>query len=555
VDLSRGLDQPFTNELGIPAHLSPEAPGEFENLYLAGFGESSGGFKPLVTTAAAPYLHGRQKAQFVGATPDLSHVVFQSPAALTANATEAEGLDNLYEWTSGGGFQLVTMLPAGESLKESVVSLVDLGAESEDTSHAISDDGSRVIWSARVNYEQGGLYESDMATGETVKINATQGPAAFQTASSNGLRVFFTAQEPGNGNQAGNDLYMFDASTGEPTDLTPDHNSADPQGASVQGVLGASEDGSYVYVAATGDLAPGARSGEVNLYLLHYDGTQWTTTFVSPGVEGQDFMYRPLESTARVSPNGRYVAFISHAKLTGYGNASEAEVYLYDASTGRLTCASCNPTGARPAQAGGTLPGWTPMDIYQTAYQSRYLSNEGRLFFDSGEPLVPQDTNGEQDVYEYEPDGLGSCGLESGCIYLISSGVGSSDSTFVDASASGDDVFFVAKDEIVPQDTDDAFDMYDAHVCTAAAPCFAEAPATPPACTSSDACKPGPTPQPAIFGAPASATFSGAGNAVTPASKAPVKTQKTKKLKKGRKKEKRRKRRKAHRSLSGQARR
>ena len=42
-------------------------------------------------------------------------------------------------------------------------------------------------------------------------------------------------------------------------------------------------------------------------------------------------------------------------------------------------------------------------------YQSRYLSDSGRLFFDSSDALVPQDANGTEDVYEYEPAGVGSC--------------------------------------------------------------------------------------------------------------------------------------------------
>ena len=41
-------------------------------------------------------------------------------------------------------------------------------------------------------------------------------------------------------------------------------------------------------------------------------------------------------------------------------------------------------------------------------YQQRYLSDDGRLFFNSFDSLVPQDTNGKADVYEYEPAGVGS---------------------------------------------------------------------------------------------------------------------------------------------------
>ena len=40
------------------------------------------------------------------------------------------------------------------------------------------------------------------------------------------------------------------------------------------------------------------------------------------------------------------------------------------------------------------------------AYQSRYLSDGGRLFFNTSEQVSPQDHNHTQDVYEFEPAGL-----------------------------------------------------------------------------------------------------------------------------------------------------
>ena len=49
---------------------------------------------------------------------------------------------------------------------------------------------------------------------------------------------------------------------------------------------------------------------------------------------------------------------MSDRSLTGYDNVDvneeggqhlDEEVYLYDAVTPRLVCASCNPSGARPA--------------------------------------------------------------------------------------------------------------------------------------------------------------------------------------------------------------
>jgi hypothetical protein len=339
---------------------------------------------------------------------------------------------------------------------------------------------------------------------------------------------------------------LYDVSTGKLTDLTADHSPADENGALVQGVIGDSEDGTSLYFVAQGVLAAGATGGDDNLYLMHHDGNAWTTSFIAALGAGDspDWAVEPISQTARVSPNGRFVAFMSRESLTGYDNTDaisnqpDAEVYLYDASTRRLTCTSCNPTGARPAgedDAEGlpmdpvvawreawlaaAVPGWTPTSVNTGDYQSRYLSDEGRLFFDSAEALVPQDVNGREDVYEYEPDGIGSCTLADGCVYLISGGTSSSDSVFLDASVGGGDVFFHTQAQLVTQDTDHAFDIYDAHVCSTAVPCFAAPPVAPPACTNVDECKPAPTPQPMLFGAPASATFVGLGNPVQPTAK------------------------------------
>ena len=225
-------------------------------------------------------------------------------------------------------------------------------------------------------------------------------------------------------------------------------------------------------------------------------------------------------------------------------------------------CASCNPTGARPEGTYETgdyeeklvdyptiwrnrwqaanIPGWDSEEPHFGRYlaQSRYLSDNGRLFFNSSDALVPGDVNGKEDVYEYEPEGVGSCQganhgqntgdvfdeAAGGCMALISSGTSGEESAFMDASETGGDVFFMTLTRLAAQDYDTSLDVYDAHECTEAAPC-APAPAlVPPPCSTGDACKAAPTPQPAIFGAPSSATFSGAGNitsssaAVTPRS-------------------------------------
>ena len=68
-----------------------------------------------------------------------------------------------------------------------------------------------------------------------------------------------------------------------------------------------------------------------------------------------------------------------------------------------------------------------------------------------------------------------------GCVSLISGGNSAAESAFLDASASGNDVFFVTACPLVRRDKDTSYDVYDASVCGQ--------PARPPA---SDARRPRP---------------------------------------------------------------
>jgi hypothetical protein len=336
------------------------------------------------------------------------------------------------------------------------------------------------------------------------------------------------------------------------------------------GVLAGNENGNKEK-AAVGDCIEGAaQGGACNLYVRHFDEGSgvWEEPVFVAAVSGEDWpdwlSNEPgsLEKvTSRVSPDGEYLVFMSERSLTGYDNRDvssgelDEEVYLYRApgvggSSGRLVCVSCNPTGERPAGVfsstkarfggglladgqeiwgeygrwvAGSVPGWTEMSFDRARYQSRYLSDSGRVFFDSPDGLVSRATNGLEDVYEYEPVGVGSCEEASsafskasgGCVGLISSGSAGEESAFLDASQSGGDVFFLTSAPLVPEDKDTAFDVYDAHVCSALMPCATAAVAVP-ACVTAESCRAGLPAPPGVFGAPSSATFTGAGNAPAP---------------------------------------
>jgi hypothetical protein len=503
------------------------------------FGEQSHSTSPL-TCPPAPYCG----PEFLDASPDGSSVVLGSSVGLTPGTS-----GGLYEWSDG---ELKSISPVG-----------DIGT-GHNLRHAISNDGSRVFWSASHR-----IYMTDTVDGKSIEVDTGLGGAStFQTASSDGSMVFFTQ---GSKEERGGELYVCKVGEGvggepecELSDLTP--------GAEIKGtvIVGASEDGSYVYFVSDGVLASGAKPGTsstTNLYVMHDMGGRWETRLVAAisTNDSPDFASGLGGLTARVSPDGRWLAFMSQRELTGYDNHDavsgepDEEVYLYHApempatEPGALVCASCNPTGARPigveyGSAGeehlhlvggdgvwpqstwiaANIPGWTPYRLSVALYQSRYLSNAGRLFFNARDPLVPQAVNGNEDVYEYEPadyengEGRQECTRESmtfsehsdGCVGLISSGESANESAFLDASESGGDVFFLTNAKLVSQDYDTLLDVYDAHECTSAEPCFPASAAVPPPCDTEASCKAAPTPQPEIFGAPSSETFSGAGNIV-----------------------------------------
>ena len=575
-DLSVGLVEPAGD-----TPLPPLPAGSEKTVYLRSV---SGEFKALVTSGNVPPGvkfggdgEGAGGFRFVSGSPDLRHVVLQ--AAPEVELTEGYSGGGLYEW-EGGQLQLVSVLPDEEPTNALLGGNVP-GL----TRGAISNDGSHVIFST---FEH--LYLRDVPRGETVRVDAAQGVQeppefriSYELASTTGRpRVFFTSGARLTGDPTASGLYVFEVTSGasEPlagrlTDLTVDGTG---EGVGMQGVIGTSEDGSWVYYVANGILGDGAERGAkrgdcgenrenlvsqtCSLYAEHYDAAvkAWLPPVFVATLSGADSPdWNPSRDlnlmTSRVSPDGGYLAFMSERSLTGYENrdansgVSDEEVFLYDAGAGRLVCVSCDPTGGRPVGflkpntynetlidytinlwgerwLAGSIPGWTTTDLGSALTQSRYLSDGGRLFFDSVDSLVPADVNGKADVYEYEPVGVGGCRAPGygrsasviytpalgGCVGLISAGTSGEESAFLGASEDGGDVFFLTLSHLSPQDYDTSMDVYDAHECTAAVPCAPPVALAPPPCVTGDACRAAPTPQPAGFGAPSSETFSGAGN-------------------------------------------
>jgi DNA-binding beta-propeller fold protein YncE len=497
-------------------NLVPGEPQGFQNLFLRD--NINGGYQLADVT---PQGVAPTDAILDAGSSDLSHVVFDEQAQLTADAPS--GADDLYEWTAGA-VRLVSYVPtapatqcgAGEPACTPAVGALAGGFGAE-INHAVSVDGSRIFFTA------GGKLYVRLNGSRTAQVDASRaggsgGGGTFQIASADGTQVFFTDDAsagltsdtvPG----SGANLYSYNTVTGELTDLTPQPI------VDAARVLGASDDGSYVYFTAGAVLAPGAASegpDHPNLYLYHAGTTTFVATF-SEIINGGNSPF-----TGRVSANGLFIAFTTSDSLTGYDTAGTctvtsgleifppsygpggncSEIYLYDAASHQLSCASCNPAGDPPYGNASLATEQQDGEVdfastYPEAYDPNSVSDSGQVFFDTPDALLPADTNGKQDVYEYA----------AGRLHLLSGGTSADNSWFVNATSSGSDVFFVTSQQLLPQDGDSSPDLYDARVGGG----FPPPPAPPTPCVG-DACRPGagaPPPPPLA----ASVTFFGPGNA------------------------------------------
>jgi hypothetical protein len=128
-------------------------------------------------------------------------------------------------------------------------------------------------------------------------------------------------------------------------------------------------------------------------------------------------------------------------------------MFEFDVERDTLTCVSCMRDGTPPTN-----------DVLASA-GGLFMSDDGRTFFTTSDPLVPADTDRIFDVYEYV----------EGRPQLISAGNGDSDvfsggffypsqRTGLEAvSHDGTDVYFSTFDTLVPQDRNGSFvKFYDA---------------------------------------------------------------------------------------------
>lgn len=395
--------------------------------------------------------------------PGGSHIVFTSDVPLEPDAPGA-GITAVYDRTEGST-HVVSLLPG------------DVTPSTEATYLGSSADGRAIAFSVA-----GVLY---LRLDNTETLEVADG-ATFEGLSSNGDRIFYLAE--------GN-LFAMNTATQKSVlfagggDVTPVNISAD---------------GTRAYFVSPDVLAgeenpqgEEAALGSPNLYVADGETIRFVATLTQADVEGElsnaggfyinglglwDTLLGGAEEPrdpSRSTPDGGVLVFQSHAQLTGYDSQGHTEIYRYDAESGELTCLSCNPT-LKPAfsdaslqSIGAVVGAFEPLS--RLALVPNLRGDGKRVIFQSVEALVADDTDGLQDVYEWEAPGVGSCAKAAGCVLLISSGHSSRPDYLFGAGSSSEDIFISTSDLLLPADRDQTPSIYDARVLGG----FAEEPAAP----------------------------------------------------------------------------
>lgn len=453
------------------------------------------------------------------ASPDFSHFAFSSRNVVFAEGGTTKAPGSAYDNNlQTGAVTLISKLPSGAPIPS--------GGEKGNQfitfpPNSVSTDGTHILMQTRA---PGGLHRLYMRVNDSTTYEIGAGPVEGEPAevtyidmSSDGTKVVFSTEAKlvPQDTDTSNDVYMWQENGGNPTLTLLSQGSGPSTGdkcnaswtercsvalveSEDEGITGLSEpsptgleygevvipgtdskastSSGGVFFFSPETLAGAAPQNGKNLYLANDGEIQYVATLGA----------KQTIDRIQISPDGKHAGFLTRAKLSNYENEEYEEMWSYDAETQRLFCVSCIPDGAAPTA-----------DV-EASQNGPFMSDDGRLFFSTADPLVPADADSFKipDVYEYT----------EGRAQLISSGTSSNGRApggaaafsseplgLESVSASGQDVFFSTTDTLVPQDANGHFvKIYDARTnggfpvapqpapCVAADECHGVGAPTPP---------------------------------------------------------------------------
>jgi hypothetical protein len=508
----------FSSDLGVGALISYELPGgpvgakaNSEDEYLEDT-VTSKAFATITDVShegepafppGDPFASLFEIPMLGGGSSSLDVVTFMSRTNFVPEAKGSEYKAYAYE---RGVVKLLGVLPGGAIPPggSTLVSQPLLGSgglwwndgviETKDT---VSADGSRILFEVP-EFPHQLFMRKNGSTSVLIGESETTEPVTAENvqleAATPDLKhiVFHTTTRLLDGAPEGGGLYMYtdSANPQSESNLTYIGNNGYGGAPSADSVLGMSDDGTHIYYVAS-------NSSSIDMW----DAGQTRQIAPASGVAiGALFGIEPGEHIeARVTPDGGQVAFMDgdpHGEE--HSVVSVSEMYVYKEDTNTLKCVSCLPTGGKPVIGIEKGIHINPSNAYDNEpYRPRFMTRDGRyVFFNTPEALVPQDTNGTTDAYEYD--------TVTGKLSLLSTGAGEDSAWFVDASADGHDVFLVTRRQLSRWDPDKLADLYDVPVDGG----FSEPPAGGVPCDG-DACQGTPSAAPSFNTA---SGFTGLGN-------------------------------------------
>ena len=491
--------------------------------------DSEGNFLGRLPTNLGTVPGGAQAGELltggVKASPEFNHYFFSStaelsfaPGALTHEPGSAYD-DNLEENT----VTLISKLANGGAIEEGGGEFITFPGVSADGSHILMSTGYSCTYGCNPNYNYGANRHLFMRvnggpTGVTYEI-APGHPVHYVGMNADGSKVYFTSAEKltPEAEDTSTNLYMWSeqgelkgapltliskpsGSSGTGNPVCPAANwtkecgvvpivnvpskflsdsilNGGPGGNGLSDNSIAAENGDIYFISP--QQLDGAQGilGQQNLYDYREGKIQYVTTFTTGPfcADSIDCSEGPLVRI-QVSANDSHMAFLTASQITSYDNAGHLEMYTYDATSGNVHCVSCLPDGAPPTS-----------DV-EASDNGLFMTEDGRTFFSTADPLVPQDTDGIRDVYEYvdgRPQLISSGTSEREIGVAVVHPPGLDRAGLVGVSANGTDVYFSTFDTLVARDHNgnSALKFYDARTDGG----FAEPPSSAP-CAAADEC-------------------------------------------------------------------